>query len=220
MTGQTQQTQTGPDRPEDEHANFITHGLGLLLSIPAAGFLLWLVVPHAPAPMVAACVIYCVSLVGLYAASTLSHAFVAPEWRRFYRTLDQSCIFLLIAGSFTPFAVNFLWYGHWPWLLAAMWILALLGVVMVLYMRDLTEAAKITYLFLGWLPVVSLKVLFDSTPWPTIVWIAAGGACYSLGTIFLRYDRSVRFFHALWHTLVIAGSTCHYFAIVTFVVQT
>jgi hemolysin III len=127
--------------------------------------------------------------------------------------LDQVCIYLLIAGSFTPIAVVFLWHQWWPALLLAMWILAILGVLLVLRMRELTPTAQITYGLLGWLPVISLKTLFDTAPFAVFAWLVAGGLFYSTGTIFLRFDHRVRYLHALWHTFVIAGSTCHYVAI-------
>src|SRR3974377_884143 len=98
---------------------------------------------------------------GLYAASTLSHSFHDLAWRRFFRTLDQACIFLLIAGSFTPFAVAWLDRGwSFPILLAAMWTLAILGVGLVLRVRTLTPGAQRVYLILGWLPAISLKAVF------------------------------------------------------------
>lgn len=199
-------------RPADEHANLVTHALGFLLSVPASVVLMTLVSRTHSTITIVACGIYCLSLTGLYAASTLSHMFYDLAWRQFFRTLDQVCIYLLIAGSFTPIAVVFLWHQWWPALLVAMWILALLGVVLVLRMRELTPAAKITYGLLGWLPIISLKTLFDSAPSAVFVWIIAGGLFYSGGSIFLRFDHRVRYMHALWHAFVIAGSVCHYVA--------
>ena len=129
-------------RPVDEHANFITHALGFLLSVAASAVLMTLVVNDHQAIIIVACGIYCCSLMGLYAASTFSHMFYDLAWRQFFRTLDQACIYLLIAGSFTPFAVVFLWHRWWPALLAIMWVLAILGVLLVLRMRDLTPTAN------------------------------------------------------------------------------
>jgi len=206
-------------RPVDEHANLITHALGFLLSVPASVLLMTLVVNNHPAIVIVACGIYCCSLMGLYAASTLSHTFYDIAWRRFFRTLDQVCIYLLIAGSFTPVAVVFLWHQWWPALLAAMWLLAIFGMLLVLRMRDLTPTAKITYGLLGWLPIISLKTLFDAAPLETFVWIVAGGLFYSAGSVFLRFDQHVRYFPALWHTFVSAGSTCHYIAILLIVME-
>lgn len=205
-------------RPVDECANLITHGLGFLLSVVASVVLMTLVVKDHQTINIIACSIYCCSLIGLYAASTLSHMFYDLAWRRFFRTLDQVCIYLLIAGSYTPFAVVFLWHQWWPLLLVVMWILALFGILLVLYMRNLTPTAMLTYGLLGWLPVISLKTLYEVTPSEVFAWIIAGGFFYSIGAVFLLLDRRVRYFHALWHTFVIAGSICHYIALLLFVI--
>jgi hemolysin III len=201
------------DRPVDEAANLVTHALGFVLSVLASAFLMRIVIGNNETITVVACGVYCGSLMGLYAASTLSHLFHDLAWRRFFRTLDQACIYLLIAGSFTPIAVVYLWQEGWPVLLAAMWLLAIFGVLLVLRMRNLTPAAKFTYGFLGWLPIVSLKTLYESLPFPIFAWLLAGGLFYSVGSIFLRFADHVRYLHALWHAFVIAGSTCHYMAI-------
>lgn len=204
-------------RPVDEHANLVTHGLGFLLSVIASIVLMLLVIDDPRSRIVVSCGVYCVSLMGLYGASTLSHMFHEAAWRRLFRTLDQACIFLLIAGSFTPFGVVASPEGGWSLLLVAMWVLALFGVIMVLAMRDLTSAAKVTYLILGWLPVLTVKHLYMVFPFSVFVWLIVGGLFYSVGVIFLRFDHHVRYFHALWHTFVIAGSTAHYIAILQIV---
>lgn len=206
------------ERPVDEFANFLTHGLGFLLSLGASAVLMTAVVNNHGKLRIIACSIYCFTLVGLYAASTLSHTFYDLAWRRFFRTLDQIFIYLLIAGAFTPVAVVYLWHQWWPLLLIAMWILAILGVQLVIRMRNLTPLAMLTYGVIGWLPAISLKVLFDNAPFEILVWIVAGGLFYSVGTIFLCIERFGRYIHALWHTFVIAGSTCHYFAILLSVI--
>ncbi len=201
------------ERPEDEYANLITHAFGFLLSLAASGLLISIAVKHAPTRVVIACVVYSCSLIGLYAASTLSHMFYDLAWRRFFRTVDQIFIYLLIAGSFTPVAVVFLWDRWWPLLLVMMWVFALLGVLLVLRVRHLSPLQMCTYGLLGWLPVISLKTIFEAAPFEILIWIVAGGLCYSVGTLFLAFDWYARYFHAMWHTLVIAGSTCHYIAI-------
>lgn len=208
----------GELRPVDEHANLITHAFGFLLSLIASTVLMTLVINNQQTINIVACAIYCCSLTGLYAASMLSHMFYNLAWRRFFRSLDQVCIYLLIAGSFTPIAVVFLWHQWWPVLLIAMWVLAIAGVLLVLRMRNLTPLAMCTYGILGWLPVISLKTLFDSAPFEILIWIVAGGIFYSVGTLFLTFDWYVRYFHALWHTCVIGGSTCHYIAILLAVI--
>lgn len=205
-------------RPDDEIANLITHGGGFVLSLVASTVLLDLANDAHSWSVLAACSVYSFTLVGLYGASTLSHLFYEHAWRRVCRTLDQAFIFLLIAGSFTPIATTFLHQGYWQLLLPAIWTLALAGVVMVLRMRNLTTRARTLYLVLGWFPAISLRVLLHAAPQPVLVWLIAGGMFYSVGTLFLWFDTRVRYFHALWHTFVIAGSICHYLAILQIVV--
>lgn len=200
---------TSEQRPIDETANLLTHGFGLLLSLVAAAVLTW-TAAEQEVRIIIACGVYSLTLILLYAASTLSHAFHDLRWRRAFRMLDQACIYLLIAGSFTPYAVTFLWHGTWRLLLVAMWVLAAFGVVLVLRLRNLTAAARFTYILLGWLPAVSLWELYQQAPAEVLVWLIAGGVCYSVGTIILHFDKSVRYMHAVWHTFVIAGSICHY----------
>lgn len=209
---------SGEIRPIDEHANFVTHGLGFLLSVPAAVILSQVVRAGSDVNLVRACDAYSFSLVGLYAASTLSHAFHDRAWRRFYRMLDQAFIFLLIAGSFTPVGVMFLWSGWWPLLTVAMWGLAGLGVAVVLKLRHLPPNVRICYGFLGWLPVMAFPVLMEAIPTVPLLWLVAGGAFYSVGSLFLIFDHKSRYLHAMWHTFVIGGSVCHYRALLMLIV--
>lgn len=209
---------TSEHRPIDELANALTHGLGLFLSVVASVFLIWVVRTQESHTLVA-CGVYCATLILLYAASTLSHSFHDLEWRRLFRTLDQACIFLLIAGSFTPIAALFLNHGWWRFLLPAMWVLAVAGVVLVIRIRNMTGAAKLVYIALGWLPAVALWELYRQAPAPLLYWLIAGGGFYSVGTIFLRFSDRVRYLHALWHAFVIAGSVCHYIVILVYVAE-
>lgn len=207
---------TTEHRPIDESANLLTHGFGLLLSLAATVYLMQVVIPGQHWRTIAACAVYCATLVLLYAASTLSHAFHDLDLRRLFRTVDQACIFLMIAGSFTPFAVVFLNHGWWWLLLSAMWISAFAGVLFVIRRRNLSGPAKIPYGIMGWLPVLSLHELYLRAPHDMLLWIVIGGAFYSIGAIFLALDRRVRYFHALWHTLVIAGSIAHYVGVIAY----
>lgn len=208
---------TSEQRPADEISNLITHGLGLLLSLAATFLLMPIVMAGHDLRTTLACGVYCLTLVLLYGASTLSHTFHDLDLRRLFRTLDQACIFLLIAGSMTPFAVVFLHQGRWCLFLPAMWALAGAGVLLVLRRRNLTGPAKFTYGVLGWLPIVAIRELGHYAPLGLLLWIAAGGAFYSIGTIFLALDRKVRYFHALWHMFVVAGSICHYVGVFVYV---
>ena len=200
-------------RPADEMANILTHGVGFLLSLAAAVHLMQLVANRSIG-LIVACALYAATLVMVYASSTLSHLFYDLEWRRFFRTLDQACIFLLIAGTCTPLSVTYLNHGIWPWLLGSMWFLAACGVARVIQVRDLSRSDKSLYGLMGFLPIIGLGEMSRSSPAVLVYWIIAGGACYSIGTVFLMLSARVRFSHAIWHLLVMAGSACHYKAIV------
>lgn len=204
---------TSPERPADELANLLTHAFGFALSLAAAGHLM-ATAASASVPVMVACGLYSVSLIAVYGASTLSHLFYDLAWRRWFRTLDQACIYLLITGTYTPLAVIYLNHGWWPVLLVLMWICALAGVVRVIRVRDLSAADKFSYGILGLMPAVSLLEFSQSGPMSEVLWMIVGGACYLVGTIFLGLSSRVRYAHAVWHLLVIAGSGCHYWTIV------
>ena len=187
------------------------------MSLAATFLLMPIVMARQELRTILACGVYCLTLVLLYGASTLSHAFRDRGLRRMFRTLDQACIYLLIAGSMTPLAVVFLRQGRWWLFLPAMWALAAAGVLFVLRRRDLSGPVKITYGALGWLPVVAFPELSRHAPFALLLWIVAGGAFYSTGTIFLAFDLRVRYFHALWHMFVVAGSICHYVGVLVYV---
>jgi len=208
---------TSEHRPADEISNLITHGLGLALSVAATLLLMPIVMARQEPRIIVACGVYCLTLVLLYAASTLSHTFHDLDLRRLFRMLDQACIFLLIAGSMTPFAVVFLHQGRWSLFLPAMWTLAGAGVLLVLYRRNLSGPAKFAYGVLGWLPIVAIRELMHHAPFGLLLWIVAGGVLYSVGTVFLAFDRKIRYFHALWHMFVVAGSICHYVGVLVYI---
>lgn len=204
---------TSAIRPPDEVANLTTHGIGFLLSLLGAT---WLMVDVAekPLPVMAACAIYSVSLLMVYGCSTLSHLFHDIALRQRFRTLDQASIFLLISGTYTPFAIIYWDRSSWRMLLPIMWLVAFGGIWRVLRVRDLSRADKVLFGVMGFLPVVTLVELARVAPMEIVVWIVIGGACYSLGTIFLRLSATVRYSHAIWHLFVMAGSASHYYAIV------
>ena len=205
------------ERPADEAANLITHGLGLILSLGASFFLMQSVaLPDSSPRVVLACGIYSLSLVTLYSASTLSHAFHDIKLRSFFRTFDQASIFFMIAGSFTPFAVVFLNHGRWWMLLAAMWVLAFAGAAFVLRRREMSRKDKLTYCALGWLALLSFRELYHVAPLNVTVLLVAGCLFYSFGGIFLALGKKIKYCHALWHLFVLAGSACHYAGILAY----
>jgi hemolysin III len=213
-----QEQTTGYGRTE-EFVNFLTHGGGLLLSLAAAFVLFSTVSGVDSSAMRLSCWVYAMALIALYGASTLSHSSNSPDRRHFYRSLDQGVIFVFIAANFTPFAI-----AHLPvttcWLVvSAMWILAILGFTSKVFWRHRVESISILhYLALGWLPILVIVPILRSLPTTGIAWFAAGGFCYTLGTVFLAFDTRVRYFHALWHLLVIAGSSCHFYVVLDYVI--
>lgn len=206
--------------PSEEFVNWLTHACGTLASIVGAVVLISAAATEAADWLVAGCAIYSGSLIAVYAASTLSHAVAHPPWRSFFRRADQAAIYLLIAGTYTPFGLAHVCHDSWWLLLAAMWAVALVGFCSKLLWGHRVEAVSVlTYVVLGWLPITAFGRVVEAVPWPAMMWILAGGLCYTLGTIFLIWDRKVRYFHAVWHLFVIAGSTCHYLVTFYYVVS-
>jgi len=199
--------------PTAEVANSITHGLGLLLSIVAATVLLRAAENIHGWPW-AAMVIYAATMVAVYAASTASHVFAQPRARHFFRMLDQGCIYLFITGTFTPIAAAFLRGGPWWILLTAMWIIAIAGFVSKVFLNyRINNTSAAIPLILGWMPLLGGPVMLSLVPIEVRYWVLVGGVCYTLGILFLITDHRHRYLHAVWHLWVIAGTACHFWAI-------
>jgi hemolysin III len=204
----------------EEPINALTHAIGLGLSVLGAAWLMTVVLGAGDGPQIAACAVYGSSLVAVYAASTLSHIFSQhARLRRVFRVLDQAFIFTLIAGTFTPIAVTYLRDGWGLALLAAMWTLASLGFLSKTVLGHQIEAVTTAaHVGLGWLPVLAVRPMIELAPRGLLWWVLAGGLCYTAGTFFLNRDARFPRFHAIWHVLVIAGSACHYVAVLRYCV--
>jgi len=202
----------------EEIAHSITHGIGLLASV--AGLVVLVVMAAATGDpwRIAACTIYAATLVLLYAASTLYHALSATRARGIFRVLDHSAIFLLIAGTYTPFALVSL-RGPWGWtLLGIVWGLALLGIAAkAVFGARWPVASTVLYICMGWVALVAARPLVQHLPAGAIAWLVAGGLAYTGGVAFYGWTR-LRYSHAIWHLFVIAGSVCHYVAVLLYVV--
>ena len=198
--------------PREEAANVATHAAGLVASILGMGALIYLGIARHEMLHVASAGVYGATLVALYAASTLYHAFKKPSIKRVLRILDHCAIYLLIAGTYTPFVLVGLG-GGWGWTLCGVvWTLAAAGIVFkVLATGRFAVVSTAFYVAMGWLGVVAFKPLIDALPTAAIVWLVAGGVFYTAGTFF--YHRRVAYSHAIWHLFVLSGSACHFVAI-------
>jgi hemolysin III len=193
----------------EELANQWTHGIGFLVSVPAGWWLVRSALDKNNVWLASGCAIYAVTLSLLYAASTLSHSVHRGIWRHRFRTLDQVCIFLLIAGSYTPFGMTFLHDGWWGAFLIGFWMLAMVGIVLKLFFTRLYNVSPTFYLLFGWLTILATPHYFRCLGIEGIAWIVASAVAYSAGTWFLANDERP-LFHSAWHVLVLLGSACHY----------
>jgi len=201
----------------EELANSITHGIGLALSVVGLGFLVALSILRGNAWHIAGCTTFGITLVLLYCASTMYHLFRTHRLQRILKILDHSAIYLLIAGTYTPFTLVNL-RGFWGWtLFGLVWGLSVFGILWKLFHIDRFKiVSTMLYIVMGWLVVIAIKPLFVAIPLTGIVWLAAGGMFYTLGVFFFAFKR-VPYNHAIWHLFVLAGSICHYFAVVLYV---
>lgn len=201
----------------EEAANSITHGIGLILSLGGLALLVFLAWSKGSTPHIVGCSIYGATLVLVYAASTLYHSVQQPQIKHYFRIFDQMAIYLVIAGTYTPFTLVNL-RGFWGWsLLIAVWTLSLFGIVFKIVFVNRYKAISMSlYLVMGWLAVIAAKPIIDSIPLEGLAWILAGGLAYTFGLIFFAWER-LPFNHTIWHLFVMIGSVCHYCAVMFFV---
>lgn len=214
----------GPTRSrsqQEEWANTLTHGFGLLLSLVGGSFLCWRAIAGDNMLLIVGSFVYVATLVCVYLASTLSHAISNEAWRFRWRVWDQGLIYLLIAGSYTGFSLPLLGIAQNRSLLILVWILALgcfLHRTVVRSQSDKNET--ISYVALSWVPIFTFYGSVALIPELAVFWLIAGGISYTGGVIFLVFDQRVPYFHAVWHLLVILGSGCHFLGIYHIVATT
>ena len=198
-------------------ANSITHGVGAVFALAGAVYLI-VASTRGDAWLIVSCAIYASTLVLVYLCSTLYHSMVRTRARHVFHVLDHSAIYLLIAGTYTPFMlVSMRGPAGWA-LLGVVWCLAIAGVVFKsLAIGRFPAASATVYLLMGWCVVFGIRPLLHAISWHGMAWIAAGGLAYTLGILFFAYDR-LHFFHALWHVFVLTGSVAHYFAVLFYVI--
>jgi hemolysin III len=205
------------DRPQslgEEIANSVTHGVGLLLSVAGLAFLVVTAVATGDSWRVTAASVYGATLVLLYATSTLYHALPGRRVKTVFQRLDHAAIYLLIAGTYTPFVLGPL-RGGWGWsLFGVVWALAVLGIVLKsVFGIRLAVLSTAVYIVMGWLVVIAIGPLVARVPAAGLRWLVAGGVFYTLGVVFFAWDSRVRYSHAVWHLFVLAGSVAHFFAV-------
>jgi hemolysin III len=199
--------------PREEVANGISHGLALVLAIGALPVLLLSAARAGSTRFTIGAAVFGVTIIILYLASTLYHSLTHARAKQFFRHVDHCAIFLLIAGSYTPFTLGVL-RGPWGWtLLAIVWTLAVAGITMKLIAGHRHWwLSMVLYLVMGWLALIAVKPILTLVPLPGILLILAGGIAYSGGLAFFAAHR-LRYNHFIWHLFVMAGTVCHYLAV-------
>jgi hemolysin III len=202
----------------EEIANALTHGVGATAALAGGAVLVALAARFGDGWQLIGAIVFGVCLLLLYVASTLYHAIQHPVAKARLKVFDHCAIYLLIAGTYTPFTLIGLRGALGWWLFVAIWTLALAGIVFKLFFTGRFKLlSTLIYVAMGWLVLAAIMPVFRALDGWTFGWLLAGGVCYTLGTVF--YHRpSMRYSHAVWHMFVIAGSVCHYVSVMAQVV--
>ena len=202
-----------PYNAAEELAHSITHGIGFFIGIAVLVLLVVFSSLRKGVWEIVSCAIYGTTFILLYLGSTLYHSSRRPRVRRVFKVIDHAAIYLLIAGTYTPYALATL-NGPLGWtIFGAIWGCALLGILYKAFFIGRFKAVSLfSYLFMGWFCVIAVKPLYRELSTAGFVFLAAGGLCYSVGAIFYAW-KSTRWTHTVWHLFVLAGSICHFFSI-------
>ena len=207
------------ERPQslgEEIANSVSHGVGLLLALVGFAVLVVATLQRGNVTEIVGATVFATTMVLLYSTSMLFHAFPQSRAKRVFQVLDHSAIYLLIAGTYTPFTLGVL-HGTWGWILFGLvWSMAAVGVVLkAIGGIRYNTVSTLVYIAMGWLVVIAADKVWTLVPKWGIFWLFAGGIAYTLGAVFFLAER-IRFFHFVWHLFVIAGSSCHFIAVLWF----
>jgi len=204
------------ERPQslgEEIANSVSHGLGLSAAVAAFPVLVMAAQARGDTAGIVGASVFATATVLLYFVSTLFHALPRCRAKRVFQILDHSAIYLLIAGTYTPFTLGVL-RGDWGWtLFGLVWGMAIAGTVLkALGGVRYTTLSTWTYLAMGWLVVIAAKTVWTLVPGWGLFWLIAGGVAYTAGAVFFMAER-IRYFHFVWHLFVVAGTACHFIAV-------
>jgi hemolysin III len=205
-----------PVRPQslgEEIANSVSHGLGLLAAVVASPFLIIGAFRHGSLAALVGASVFATAMVLLYLTSTIFHALPVRRAKQVFELLDHSAIYVMIAGTYTPFTLGVL-RGTWGWtLFGLVWGMAFVGILLKTIggIRSTTVSTWI-YLAMGWLVVIAADAVWTLVPQWGLFWLIAGGVAYSAGVAFFLFER-VRYFHFIWHLFVLAGTACHFIAV-------
>jgi hemolysin III len=198
----------------EECANSLSHGFALLAAMVGTPFLILHAVRLGDPRFIVGASIFAATMLLLYLASTLYHALPRGRAKRVFRVIEHSAIYLLIAGTYTPFTLGVL-RGAWGWtLLGLVWGIAVAGVLLKALNRMAHPVLSTgLYLLMGWLIVIAAQPLYARVPASGLLWLIGGGLAYTLGVVFFALDSRLRYGHFIWHLFVMAGTTCHFFAV-------
>ncbi len=202
----------------EEIASSITHGVGVVLAIVGLAVLVAFATLHGDAWHVVGCSIFGAALILCFTTSTLYHSVQVERIKRLLRTLDHTAIFLLIAGTYTPFLLVNL-RGPWGWsLFAVIWGLTFAGIALRLFLKGRLHGLVVSiYVAMGWIVVVAIQPMLERVGTGGLVLLAAGGLAYTAGVIFYKWQ-SLPYNHAIWHGFVLAGAALHFFAVLFYVI--
>jgi hemolysin III len=199
----------------EEIANAITHGIGAIFSIVALVLLIVFSAAKGTAWHVVSFTVFGITLVIMYLESTLYHSLTNKKAKRVFRIFDHASIYLLIAGTYTPYTLTVL-RGPMGWtIFGVIWVLAIIGIVIKsIWLEKYDKLSTLMYVLMGWMIVVSLKTLVVVLPIHSLLLLVLGGILYTVGAILYSFDK-IPYNHAVWHLFVLAGSTCHFFSIIS-----
>lgn len=198
----------------EEIANSVSHGIALVAALVASPWLILHAVRLSDAGYIVGASIFAATMVLLYLASTLYHALPIGRAKRVFRVIEHSAIFLLIAGTYTPFTLGVL-RGVWGWtLLGLVWALAAAGLALKVFGRMSHPIVSTSlYLLMGWLVLIAVNPLYARVPASGLLWLIAGGVAYTAGVVFFAADSRLRYGHFIWHLFVMTGTACHFCAV-------